>query len=317
MSEPTNQQESGNREQRQPEERTGQRQPEERAGDLLRKERITRRIAVETIARDLKLNAKYIKALEASDYQALPADPYVRVYIRSIAKYLMLDPEDILKRFYADRGIFRPTEDQERSTKINISMTRREKSRAPWVGIAVLILVLGGAGYVALRLDMFAPSAPRRSILPDTTETIEDEEFLQGVPLDTTLGEGAKDQEASGESAGTADENEDPSQSAVRPKKRMRLVIRALEDSVWLQVFSDGNSWRNFLHPERARVFTARDSFNIHVGNNAKLRYLLDGKRIDDVEGQDVAVFKLDREGVDMWTLDKWQSVFEDRLKAQ
>ena len=70
----------------------------DRVGDILRKERITRRITVETIAKDLKLNVKYIKALEASEYEALPADPYVRVYLRSLAKYLTLDPEDILKK---------------------------------------------------------------------------------------------------------------------------------------------------------------------------------------------------------------------------
>ena len=50
-------------------------------GDTLRKERITRRITVDTIAKDLKLNVKYIKALEGNDYKSLPADPYVRVYL--------------------------------------------------------------------------------------------------------------------------------------------------------------------------------------------------------------------------------------------
>lgn len=309
MSEPTNQQESG---------KQAQRPPEERAGDLLRKERITRRIAVETIARDLKLNAKYIKALEASDYQALPADPYVRVYIRSIAKYLMLDPEEILKRFYTERGIFRPTEEQERSTKINISMTRRERSRAPWVAIAILLVVLGGGAYLALRFGLLTPSVSSESPLSDTTETIEDEEFLQGVPLDTALGEGAEAEEETVESGETTEEDgEEKLQSAAPPKERMRLVIRALRDSVWLQVFADGKSWRNFLHPERARVFTALDSFNLHVGSNANLQYLLDGRRVRGVEGGGVAVFKLDSSGVEMWTLDKWQSVFKDRLKAQ
>ena len=41
--------------------------PRDKVGDMLRKERLTRRITVETIAKDLKLNVNYIKALELSD----------------------------------------------------------------------------------------------------------------------------------------------------------------------------------------------------------------------------------------------------------
>ena len=91
----------------------------DRVGDILRKERITRRITVETIAKDLKLNVKYIKALEASEYEALPADPYVRVYLRSLAKYLSMDSEEILKKFYTERGM---SIEKETSSKISVSM---------------------------------------------------------------------------------------------------------------------------------------------------------------------------------------------------
>ena len=76
----------------------------DRVGDILRKERITRRIALETIAKDLKLNVKYIKSLEANDYSDLPADPYIRVYFRSIAKYLLLDPRKFLSVFTRNAG---------------------------------------------------------------------------------------------------------------------------------------------------------------------------------------------------------------------
>ena len=68
----------------------------DRVGDILRKERITRRIALETIAKDLKLNVRYVRSLESNDYNDRPADPYIRVYLRSLAKYLLLDSEAIL-----------------------------------------------------------------------------------------------------------------------------------------------------------------------------------------------------------------------------
>ena len=114
----------------------------ERVGDLIRKERVTRRIALETIAKDLKLNVKYIKALEANEYNALPADPYIRVYFRSLAKYLMLDPEEILKRFYEERGIPPEIYQKETTSKISISEMETERSFTPWLIIFIVIAVL-------------------------------------------------------------------------------------------------------------------------------------------------------------------------------
>jgi cytoskeletal protein RodZ len=115
-------------------------------GDILRKERLTRRITVETIAKDLKLNAGYIKALEASDYESLPADPYVRVYIKSLTKYLSLDTDAIMKEFYKERGLI--AEDKEGLNKIDVSVKKQEKNPAIVVA-AALVVILAVFAFVA------------------------------------------------------------------------------------------------------------------------------------------------------------------------
>lgn len=115
-------------------------------GDILRKERLTRRITVETIAKDLKLNVGYIKALEASDYEALPADPYVRVYIKSLTKYLSLDAEAIMKEFYKERGLI--AEDREGMEKIDVSVKKQDKSPAIIIA-AALIVALAVFAFIA------------------------------------------------------------------------------------------------------------------------------------------------------------------------
>jgi len=130
----------------------------DRVGDILRKERITRRIALETIAKDLKLNVKYIKALEANEYNALPAEPYIRVYFRSLAKYLMLDPEEILKRFYEERGIPAEAYSKDTSSKITISMVERERPYMPWFIIVGFIAVLAVFSFVAKKAGWIASS---------------------------------------------------------------------------------------------------------------------------------------------------------------
>jgi hypothetical protein len=108
---------------------------------------------------------------------------------------------------------------------------------------------------------------------------------------------------------------------ALPPKKpsaadtaRLVLDIRSLKDSVWIQVFSDGQSTKNYLYANQTKRFTARDSINVHVGNNTQLKYTFNAKPLS-VKGKDIAIFKLSRTDVkpEMWTLAKWAAVFKDR----
>jgi len=126
----------------------------DKVGDLLRKERLTRRITIETIAKDLKLNVGYIKALEASEYEKLPADPYVRVYIKSLTKYLSLDSDTIMKEFYRERGMI-AAEETDTSNKIDISVKRQERNPTVVV-VAALIVVLAIFAFIANRKGWLA-----------------------------------------------------------------------------------------------------------------------------------------------------------------
>ncbi len=284
-------------------------QPQEKAGDILRKERVTKRITVETIAKDLKLNVNYIKALEANNYDELPADPYVRVYLRSIATYLMLDPEDILRRFYRDRGID-PNEEKEEVEKIRISMSEKEKPSFSWVFALIAVAVLVGLTLFANQMGWINIAAERIAAPADTAATEESEEIaeeeLPGAIIPDSLADTADT--AAGEEVAPGAES-----SAIEPDDTLSLTISATRDSVWVQVFADGDSWRNFIEEGQTRVFTAADSFNVRVGNNSLLRYRLNGESLN-IRGGGVVAFRVDHSGADVWTLSKWNSVFEDRM---
>jgi cytoskeletal protein RodZ len=143
--------------------------PRDKVGDMLRKERLTRRITVETIAKDLKLNVNYIKALELSDYDSLPADPYVRVYIRSLTKYLSLDSDGILKEFYKERGLISDDYSKE-ANKIDVSVQRQDKNPTIIV-VAALIVVLAVFAFIANQKGWITPP---QDIAPAVVEEKQD-----------------------------------------------------------------------------------------------------------------------------------------------
>jgi len=275
----------------------------DRVGDILRKERITRRITVETIAKDLKLNVKYIKALEASEYEALPADPYVRVYLRSLAKYLTLDSEEILKKFYMERGM---SIEKETASKITVSMKEKEETRSPMLIVAlVLIALLAGFSFLANKKGWI--SIPEDDFITDTTLQTTQDSLTDSPANDDSLFAEADLQQIDSSSDLFSD-------TSVDTTGLLSLKLDVISDSAWVQVFSDGTSWKNIIGKNQSRIFTAKDSFNVHVGNNSTVKYSFKGKPIT-VRGTGIVAFKLDKSGKPIiWTLSKWNSVFKDRL---
>lgn len=114
-------------------------------GEKLRKLRQQYRMSYAEIAKATRIQAKYLEALENGTYEKLPAEVYVRGFLRSYARYLGLDDEAFLKLY-----------DKEKNIRVNLGHEHKvvEAPRYPamssWVItpraalIAVLVLVLGG-----------------------------------------------------------------------------------------------------------------------------------------------------------------------------
>jgi len=73
-------------------------------GDELRGERATLGKTLLDVQRDLRIKASYIAAIEDADYSAFPNPSFVPGYIRSYARYLSLDPDEVYRRFCAESG---------------------------------------------------------------------------------------------------------------------------------------------------------------------------------------------------------------------
>lgn len=62
----------------------------ETLGERLQRARLGSGIAITDIAKQIKIRPEYIKALEQSDYKALPGNIFVKNYVRKYAKFLRL-----------------------------------------------------------------------------------------------------------------------------------------------------------------------------------------------------------------------------------
>lgn len=74
-------------------------------GEKLRKLRMDSRMTLHDISRATRIQAKYLEFLEMGVYEKLPADVYVRGFLRSYARYLNVDEEALVKLYERERNI--------------------------------------------------------------------------------------------------------------------------------------------------------------------------------------------------------------------
>lgn len=65
-------------------------------GDILSERRAQLRLSIDRVASDTKLQPRMIEAFERSDFDAMPPKGYAQATLASYARYLGLDPDDIL-----------------------------------------------------------------------------------------------------------------------------------------------------------------------------------------------------------------------------
>lgn len=68
-------------------------------GETLAEARKQRNLSVQEVSNQLRLDPRFIDALEAEDYDALPSPAYTRGYLRSYAKVLSLDADRIISQY--------------------------------------------------------------------------------------------------------------------------------------------------------------------------------------------------------------------------
>ena len=89
-----------------------------------------------------KIRAKYIRALEEEDFDALPADTYARGFLRTYADYLGLDGEIYVDE-YASRFHNAELDDEPRVVRSKPRARRRERSIERRAVVLALVAIAG------------------------------------------------------------------------------------------------------------------------------------------------------------------------------
>lgn len=138
-------------------------------GEKLRKLRSDRRVALNEVSRVTQIQIKYLEALEDGAYDRLPADVYVKGFLRSYADFFGVDEAILVKLYEKEKGIKRNLEKSRNGGRednyrepLNISSFVFTPKKI--TAVIASFLVLAGFFYLYRELGSFS-DAPRLVIL--------------------------------------------------------------------------------------------------------------------------------------------------------
>ncbi|MGM0462039.1 MAG: RodZ domain-containing protein [Fibrobacterota bacterium] len=306
----------------------------ERVGDILKRERVKLRLSINHIADDLKFNKSYIEALEACDYDKLPAAPYVRVYLKTLAQYLSLDPKELIRKYSEETNQFFPDPKKERNDTISIRVSQDRKPNH-WIPISVLILLIGAFIFVLNRTqptpeeDEISPYGERppqihgeKPAVPENdhagdaeekTENAEESEPENAPGDEESESDPAEDSGEREEESRDDEQSDDQSEAAgeVDESPPLSLILEIREDSTWMQIYADGRRVKNGIYQTQSMDITARDSININMGNNSVVNYTLNSEPLN-IPGTSVRITRITPDTVVEWSRSRWNETFVD-----
>jgi cytoskeleton protein RodZ len=139
-------------------------------GVTLREARMRARIDITEVERATKIRARYLRAMEHEEWDALPGPVYVKSFLRTYSDYLGLDTRMLLDEY--KRRFERPSDHDGRS----IATLHRERERAargplvpPWLLIGLVLVAVVVALYLVGTMSSKKPPTPPAATVPTTT----------------------------------------------------------------------------------------------------------------------------------------------------
>lgn len=219
-------------------------------GPELKKVREARGISLKAIAEATRITQRNLEAIEADRLDALPGRFFVTGILRSYAKAVGLDGEEVLER-YRRAGILAVKEPSGALKDAPEYGSSKKRARSLAGAAAAVIVVLSFAVYFLTRPGK--PGVPAADVGLSPAAASRPEAVPPAVP-----------------DAGAA--------AAPETEKGLRLDMTFVQET-WIQVYADGRRALDGLRSAGDRAEVRADTeLLLHLGNAGGLTYTLNGK---------------------------------------
>jgi cytoskeletal protein RodZ len=256
-------------------------------GQKLRQERERLGIPVADIARETRISARYLEAIETEDTRTLPQDFFYRSFVRQYAEYLgisadeitvslrreMIEPEPLptvtqLSAQPASKSqvvpSLLPVQSEPISTGPSTAAIFEEaRTSKAWLALAALLLI-GSVSYLATRRSATdsANVTPAEQAQAQTPAVVPASSSGNGAPTTTEMASGTVVQ-ATNLGSG-----------------RLQIVISAREQT-WIKLVADGkNIYMGLIEPGQSQAIQNASNAELLTGNAGGIEVKQNGKSL-------------------------------------
>jgi len=239
----------------------------ETLGKYLRDQRESRKISLREVSKNTRVREYILKAIEENQTDLLPAATYVKGFLLAYAKYLRLDPNDILLRYERDlKGepavppSPQPVKSKQKAPATPPSKPKQKflwNTKQTWVVAGVIV-----ASFVIF--FFFSPYSSNPPMEPLPEKSVEEKLRVAPAPpapATTHLSEENR----------TVEEKKSPVPSppiaaatSAQEKKSFSVTLKATEET-WVSLQVDDQ-------PEKEMIFKPRDGISVQTANRIRLK---------------------------------------------
>lgn len=214
-------------------------------GEYLKGEREMKKISLRELAKNTRVREHLLKAIEEDRYDLLPSPIYVRGFLSAYAKYIGIDPHDVLlryERFLKGEPIIRSEPRPERRALWNRTQI--------WTVAGVIAITLVVSYFLHPYLSR--PPAEPTSVKPEAKET------LPIIPNTQTSGV-----------------------SSVTEERPFSLELKAVEET-WVRIQVNGQPRKEALFkPGEGSSYQAVNRIELMIGNAGGLDMIFSGRKVE------------------------------------
>jgi cytoskeleton protein RodZ len=239
----------------------------ESLGKYLKRERENRKISLKEVSKQIKVREPLLKAVEEDRRELLPSVTYLKGFLSAYAKYLGLDPNEVILRYEAEskrEPIIRPEAFPEKRILWN--------PKVLWMIGGVIIV-----GFIVLYL-LLSPSQPPVVPLPPKPEA---KKTIPQAPSPPVSDVGEK--------------------GSVLEEKGISLTVKAAERT-WVAIQIDDEPVREAtFQPGESFTYRAAKRMELVVGNAGGLDMILNERRLEKIgESGEVVTVLLTPQGAEI-----------------